>query len=199
MINSLKRLRSNRRLCIIDCGTSWLKEIIKSIEEVDYPYKVVTLKKVKVLNFDTIAGVIISGAPVLLSNEKLSDWLIEFKFIRNFKVPILGICLGHQIIGLFYGANLYKGTLVNRKEKIELVNEDFLFNEIGNHSLFREEHSEYITLPKNFVRLAKSLSCENEAMKHRSELIYGVQFHPEVSGVNGRKLFSNFCSLCNYK
>jgi GMP synthase (glutamine-hydrolysing) len=107
----------------------------------------------------------------------------------------LGICLGHQIIGLLYGAEIQAGKRIDKKERIEIIKENDLFKNIKNFSLFKQAHCESITLPTEFILLAKSKSCENEAMKHKNKKIYGVQFHPEVSEKNGRKLFDNFVKI----
>ena len=59
-----------------------------------------------------------------------------------------------------------------------------------------EDHCESISIPNGFKLIASSDVCVNEAMQHHSELIFGVQFHPEVSGNHGRILFENFIKLC---
>ena len=81
----------------------------------------------------------------------------------------------------------------------ENLAKDDLFQDIENHSLFQEEHSESITLPEEFLLLAKSKTCDNEVMKHKTKSIYGTQFHPEVSDNNGKILFRNFLKLCSDK
>ena len=86
--------------------------------------------------------------------------------------------------------------MIDKKEKIQIVNPDILFSSIPNNPIFREKHTEYTTLPKNFLLLAKSSSCQNEAMKHKTKNLYGVQFHPETSGNNGKTLLKNFLNLC---
>jgi GMP synthase (glutamine-hydrolysing) len=65
--------------------------------------------------------------------------------------------------------------------------------------LFRadEDHCEGITLPDQFILLARSRSYDVEAMKHREKDIYGVQFHPETSNEPGRKIAHNFLKLCS--
>lgn len=88
--------------------------------------------------------------------------------------------------------------MIDKKEKINLISKDeALFSGIKNGSLFREEHSEYVTLPDTFHLLAKSSSCNNEAMKHKSKKIYTTQFHPEMSGGDGTKIFENFLKMCS--
>ncbi|NCO97466.1 MAG: hypothetical protein COY38_04990 [Candidatus Aenigmarchaeota archaeon CG_4_10_14_0_8_um_filter_37_24] len=182
-------------ICIIDCGTSWLEEIKKNVSELKKPYKVIKFDEIEDCKFKSFSGIIISGAPTLLTQVDLKKYMSLFRFIKTVSIPILGICLGHQIIGLLYGSEVHVGKMVNKKEKIEIVKQDDLFLGIKNNSLFQEEHSEFITLPEEFQLLAKSKTCDNEAMKHKKRKIYGVQFHPEVSGSNGKMVLDNFLKI----
>jgi GMP synthase (glutamine-hydrolysing) len=59
-----------------------------------------------------------------------------------------------------------------------------------------EDHCESISIPPNFKLIGSSDACVNEAMQHQTKKIYGVQFHPEVSGNHGRVIFENFVHLC---
>jgi GMP synthase (glutamine-hydrolysing) len=61
---------------------------------------------------------------------------------------------------------------------------------------FMEDHCECISIPKDFLLVGVSDSCINEAMMHESKPLFGVQFHPEVSGNMGAILFQNFVQLC---
>jgi len=186
-------------ICIIDCGTSWLEEIKKNVSRFDYLYKVIKIDEIKDCNIESFSGIVISGAPTLLTMIDRQGYMDLFKFIKTVDVPILGICLGHQIIGLLNGSEINIGKRINKKEKIEIVRKKDLFVDIENNSLFQEDHSEYISLPVDFILLAKSESYDNEAMKHKNKKIYGTQFHPEVSDNNGKKLFGNFLNMCSRK
>jgi len=187
-------------ICIIDCGTSWLEEIKENVKASNHDFDVIKSKEVKNSDFKIFSGIIISGAPTNLTEINLQEEYMDiFSFLKNIEIPILGICLGHQIIGLLNGSEIKAGKLIDKMEHIEIIRENNLFTNIKNQSLFREEHSEYISLPNNFMLLAKSESCNNEAMKHRDKKIYSTQFHPEVSNINGRKLINNFLEMCNSK
>lgn len=191
--------RGNDMICIIDCGTSWLEEIKKNLIGLGYSFKVIKLDEIEGCKFESFSGIIISGSPILLTKVDLQKYLKLFRFIKSVNIPILGICFGHQIIGLEYGSEIHIGKLINKKEYIEIVKDNKLFSGVENNSLFQEDRSEYITLPGGFYLLAKSESCNNEAMKHKERKIYGVQFHPEVSGNNGKMLLENFLNLCSKK
>jgi len=183
-------------ICIIDCGTSWLEKIKKNVTDSNKQYKIIKLDEIIGCNFESFSGIIISGAPTLLTQVNLQEYLSPFKFIKTVNIPVLGICLGHQIIGLLYGSEIHTGKMIDKREQIEIVREDALFLDIRNHALFREEHLDFITLPEEFYLLAKSKTCDNEAMKHKRRKLYGIQFHPEVSNNNGKILFRNFLKMC---
>lgn len=185
-----------KKVCIVDCGTEWMSEIKNYVENSKFEYEVVNYKFANTSDFRGYSGVIITGAPIILTKLDIKDYLKNFKYVLNINIPILGICLGHQVIGLLHGANISKGVIIDKMERIEIVHYNSLFKDIKSNSQFREEHSEYIDLPNNFVLLARSASCGNEAMKHKNKNVFGVQFHPEVSGIAGELLLRNFFDIC---
>jgi GMP synthase (glutamine-hydrolysing) len=179
-------------ICIIDCGTTSLDELKQSVSLHGHESEVIKIDELK--GFDSrYSGIVISGAAILLTETDPKPYLEKFSFITQIKVPVLGICLGHQIIGLLHGSVIGKGEYIDKMEKIKIIDRDALFDGVTDN-MFREQHSEYITVPKGFKHLARSKSCENEAMMH--ENLYGVQFHPELSGEQGKKVFGNFLRLC---
>lgn len=186
-------------ICIIDCGTSWLEEIKEQVGSLNISYRVLKLDDIEDMGFELFSGIIISGAPTLLTKSNLQKYVDIFAFVKDSDMPILGICLGHQIIGLLYGTKIHIGEMIDKQEHIHFLNTSDLFQNIEDLSLFREEHSEFIDVPGDFDLLATSYSCVNESMKHKNKQIYGVQFHPEVSGENGKKLFYNFLQMCRLK
>ncbi len=159
----------------------------------------VKMNSLKDSHLEKFSGIIISGRPSFVTQENIPELLDLFGFIKTTKTPILGICFGHQIIWLLYGAIIKVWELAEKMETIDFLAESVLFAGIENTSLFRESHSEFISLPENFTLLAKSESCENESMKHTDRNIYSTQFHPEASGEVGRKLIANFLKTLKIK
>ena len=139
------------------------------------------------------AGLILGGGP---SIERAGNC---FKYVKELDYPILGICLGHQIIAAAYGGEVGSAG-IESYAKIELTikDENDIFKGLGNSMKVWTSHKDEVTkLPGDFKILASSSICEIEAMKHESKSLYGIQFHPEVYHTeNGPKLLENFYEVC---
>jgi len=133
---------------------------------------------------------------------------ISVKAIRYYadKLPILGVCLGHQSIGVAFGGKVRRAKTLKhgKSSKITHTAEGILkglpdpFEAIRYHSLVIDEGS----LPPELKVTARSLDDgEIMAVQHRELPIFGVQFHPESIGFNenyrrwGLKIFDNFLRI----
>lgn len=144
-----------------------------------------------------LKGIIFSGSPAFFTEVDHQPYVSEISPLLTWNVPVLGICFGHQLMGILHGANIYRGDPIRTNEKIRLLKTDQLFHGFQDSFEMQEDHTEGIDVPLNFTHLATSTSYINEAMKHKEKHFWGVQFHPEVSGENGLRLFRNFISVCN--
>jgi len=184
-----------RRVLIVDCGSR-----VDSIERMvaDFgvePHKI-GLDEAANTNPDEWSGLVISGSPTLLTVNSYRKHLESLHFARTTKRPLLGICFGHQIIGLLHGATVFRGVECRANQTVEVIHRDTLFEGLQETLSLVEDHCEGITLPAQFLHLAKSESYAVEAMKHRDKDLYGVQFHPEASGEAGQRIMRNFLRLC---
>ena len=128
---------------------------------------------------------IILGAPESVNDnlEYLSD---EIHLIQNYvsnSTPILGICLGSQLIAKAFGASVYHGP---KKEigffhdlRLDSNNMSKLFSNYDNPFTAFHWHEETFTLPQNAIRLVSSNSYPNQAFKIGTAV--GLQFHLEVN------------------
>lgn len=114
------------------------------------------------------------------------------------KIPILGICLGHQAICEVFGAKVtYAKKLMHGKQSVaELDTDSRLFRGMENKMTVARYHSlaaEAETIPEGLKITARTPDGEVMAVEHREFPVYGVQFHPEsVLTPEGRKIMENF-------
>ncbi len=114
------------------------------------------------------------------------------------KIPILGICLGHQAICEVFGAKVtYAKELMHGKQSVaELDTDSRLFRGMENKMTVARYHSlaaEAESIPEVLKITARTPDGEVMAVEHREFPVYGVQFHPEsVLTPEGRKIMENF-------
>ncbi len=149
----------------------------------------ISLNKIKKLAPEKI---VISPGPKTPNDSGISMDVVK-KFYK--KIPILGVCLGHQCIGQAFGSKIIhaKNVLHGKTSKI-FHNKDFLFKKIKNPFLAARYHSLVINeVPKNFTLTAWTTDNEIMGIKHKKYPIFGVQFHPEsFLTEEGDKLMHNF-------
>lgn len=183
---------------IIDMWSTWVGHIKKHIQEQGFIAKVITYTpQIDFLtqNTDNLSWIIISGSSLFPTISSIEELIPQFELLKDTHVPILGICLWHQIISLLYWGNLVKEEMINFLEKIHIICDNSIFLKIPDNSLFQEEHAKRASIPENFLHIASSSSSKNEAMKHKEKDIFWVQFHPEVSE-KWSTLFQNFLHFC---
>lgn len=161
---------------------------IKRIDEVDLQYIIDLNPK----------GIIISPGPGHPKDATLSLKAIDyFKEIK----PILGVCLGHQAIGYYFGAKIEKGKKPIHG-KIYKINhsEENIFKDIKNNINVTRYHSLIVnkdSVKNNFNINAISSDDVLMAMSHKQYPIYSVQFHPEAALTEyGHQMLKNFVNIC---
>lgn len=145
-----------------------------------------------------LKGIVISPGP-----KRPEDYLRIMEVLDLVKgfVPILGVCLGHQIIGHYFGASVKKASQPMHGKISEIHhNSSELFHRIPPSFSVTRYHSLVIdnkTMPESMEIDATTKEDEIMAIHHIVYPIYGIQFHPEAVLTDyGHPLIQNFISIC---
>lgn len=115
------------------------------------------------------------------------------------RVPMLGVCLGHQALGEFFGADLVPATrpMHGKVSAMRVLVNDELLRGLPATVEVTRYHSLLLTnLPAELVSTAVTDSDEVMAIRHRTLPLWGVQFHPEaILTRNGLQLLTNWVRL----
>lgn len=183
-------------ILILNCGSSktpYIEEIVDEFSD----YQTVGILDIQGIDFSTFKGVIISGAPLLITEINMEVYLKSMEKVVQSRLPILGICFGHQLLGLHFGAYGAKMKEDREFREIEVIEASPLFSKLPDIFYMQEDHCESISVAPNFKHIATSDTCVNEAMMHENLPYFGIQFHPEVSGNQGAIILENFISICH--
>lgn len=120
------------------------------------------------------------------------------QYVLNFPGPVLGICLGHQLMAYLYGGRLTRGLGEFGGVRIHVDDEDTILRGVGEEFLAWESHNiSVLKEPPGFRVIAHSDRVPVEAMVNEERLRFSVQFHPEVKHTQyGDLILRNFATLC---
>ncbi len=167
---------------MIDNYDSFTYNLVQYLMELGEKIKVYRNDKIDVKGIETLRPdrIVISPGP-----GTPKDAGISLDLVREFsgKIPILGVCLGHQVIGEAFGGKVIKAKrLMHGKTSIITHDGKTVFKKVDNpfdatryHSLILEKKS----LPKELVISAMTREKEIMAIRHKKYLVEGVQFDPE--------------------
>jgi len=184
-------------ILLIDNYDSFTYNLYQYIGEIYGDIKVVRNDEISIeeIRKMDLEGIVLSPGPGV--PEKAG---VCVEVIKEFgdKIPILGICLGHQAIGYAYGAKVIRADMVRHGKTSKIKHSgDKLFKNIESVISVMRYHSLIVnedTLPAELAVIAGSLDDGAiMALKHKDYEVYGVQFHPEsIFTENGKDIIKNF-------
>ena len=151
----------------------------------------VTIEEIEEMN---PKGIVISPGPGTPEDAGISVDVIKYFGER---IPILGICLGHQAIGYAYGGKIKRAKRIVHG-KVEPINVDGrgVLRNLSKETLFTRYHSLVVdgeSLPEELEVSAVSKDGEIMGLRHKKWPVEGVQFHPEsVASKDGKRILKNF-------
>lgn len=188
-----------RQILIIDNYDSFTYNLVQYFQELGahtqtFRNDKIGLEDMARLKFDRI---VVSPGP-----GRPEDSGASLEAIKNYyqKLPILGVCLGHQAIGYIFGGNIIKAptvmhgkvSYINHNNKGVLKGMPKPFTATRYHSLVIEKN----TLPQNLEITAETEDGVIMGIKEKTNPLYGVQFHPEsILTQDGKKILNNFLKI----
>ena len=158
----------------------------------------ITPQEIEALNPDHI---LISPGPCTPQDAGISIALIQHFARASARVPILGVCLGHQAIGAAFGGNVIRAPKLMHGKTSEVKHDGkTIFDGIPSVMTCTRYHSLIVAeegLPEELEVSARTADGDTiMALRHRSLPIEGVQFHPEsVLTVHGKQIIQNFLKM----
>ena len=186
-------------ILVIDNYDSFTYNLVQYLGELGADLKVFRNDKITLEEIGRLKPerAIISPGPGYPAQAGISE-----EFIKYFapRLPILGVCLGHQAVGEVYGGKITKAVnLMHGKTSLIYHNGEGVFKGIKSpfeatryHSLIVDRKS----LPDCLEITAETKEKEIMGLKHKKYKLYGVQFHPEsILTKEGMKLLDNFLRI----
>jgi para-aminobenzoate synthetase component 2 len=186
-------------ILVIDNYDSFTYNLVQYLGEMGEEIEVFRNDKISVPEIEKLApeALLISPGPGTPKDAGISlDVLHHFAG----KIPILGVCLGHQCIGEAFGGKIVLAPrLMHGKTSLIHHNNKNIFHEIPNPFEATRYHSLIIdndSLPECLEVTAWTDEKEIMGVQHKSYLVTGVQFHPEsILTMEGKRLLKNFLTL----
>jgi len=192
------------KIIVVDFGSQFTQLIARRVRELGVYSEIINHKKSnKLKNLSNIKGIIFSGGPlnVYETNKVKFD-----KNLLNKKVPVLGICFGHQIISKELGGKVKKSKhrefgLAKVKKKSDSKLTKNFFNKNGENNVWMSHADQVTHIPKNFKVIGSSVNSKLCMIENKKDNFYGIQFHPEVTHTDkGIIILKNFVfSICKTK
>ena len=191
------------KIIIIDFGSQFTQLIARKIRELGAYSEIINFKQIKnLIKNKSLKGVILSGGPLTATNKNAVKLNTS---ILSLKIPILGICYGHQILAKKLGGRVraskkreFGKALIKSKSKSPITKN--FFNKKIN-SVWMSHQDIVYKIPKSFKKIASSDNSKFAIIADEEKKYYGIQFHPEVSHTeNGKILIQNFLfNICKIK
>ena len=188
-------------LLLLDNYDSFTYNVYQLLAELGADVEVIRHDQTTVAEIEAkqYAGIVISPGPGVPRDAGISEDVIRE---LGGRVPILGICLGHQAICEVYGATITHAIKLMHGKKSDIIvdTDKKIFNGLPKvvegaryHSLIAKRD----TVPDTLEVIAEDRDGEVMGVKHKDFELYGLQFHPEsILTSHGMEMIKNFITLC---
>ncbi len=182
-------------ILMIDNYDSFTYNLVQYLGELGADLRVYRNNKISVEEVESLRPdqIVISPGPCTPNEAGISMAVIE-RF--SGKLPILGVCLGHQVIGQVFGGKIVRALPVHGKISEVYHNEKTVFRGIKNPFVATRYHS--LIIERESMPSCLEISAETSdgivmGVRHKEYAVEGVQFHPEsILTGEGKKILDNF-------
>ena len=177
-------------LLLVDNGSVFTKDISSTLSKSDVKFEQKSFDEISLDEIRKYDSFILSGRRQNDSQMNAKNSKIILHAV-NEKKKLLGICYGAEILALALGGTIRKSSVIQGEQKI-VSNESALC--AGKEIVFESHSYEISKLGNSLESIANSENCNNEIVKHKELLIYGTQFHPEMTK-DGQTMITKFTKL----
>ncbi len=190
---------SASKILVVDNYDSFVFNLVQYLAQIGAECTVLRNDEVAISEAKNFDGILISPGPGIPESAGISVDLVKFAAAEA--IPLLGVCLGHQAIGVAFGATVSRAPeLLHGKTSIVHHNSGGIFKDIADPFTATRYHSlaiERETLPPELEVTGSTDSGVVMAIQHRTLPISGVQFHPEsVLTQFGHQMLGNWLVAC---
>lgn len=187
-------------ILLIDNYDSFSYNLYQLIGSINKDIKVIRNDEMTISDIEALAPshIIVSPGPGRPKDSGICEQVIDY---FKGKIPIFGVCLGHQAIcEVFGGVVGYAKKLMHGKMSVvDIDNTSTIFKGMPDKIEAARYHSltaDRDTLPDTLKVIAETEDGEVMAVEHRDYPVYGVQFHPEsILTPDGRQILENFLDI----
>jgi anthranilate synthase/aminodeoxychorismate synthase-like glutamine amidotransferase len=189
-------------ILIIDNYDSFVYNLYQIIAPMVDAVKVIRNDRITLADIESLQpqGIILSPGP-----GRPEDAGICVDIIQKYsgKIPILGVCLGHQAIAVAYGGEVISaGEIIHGKPETVFHTQQNIYRDMPQPFIAGRYHSLIVapeSLPADLIVDAKTQASLIMGMRHITHATFGVQFHPEsILTPEGNTLLSAFCALTDH-
>jgi anthranilate synthase/aminodeoxychorismate synthase-like glutamine amidotransferase len=186
-------------ILVLDNYDSFTYNLVQYFGELGADLRVVRNDQITLGEIERLAPerIVVSPGPCTPSEAGISSEVIE---AFGGRLPILGVCLGHQCIGEVYGGDVVRADrLMHGKTSPIIHTGQGVFRDLPSPFEATRYHSLIVkreTLPDVLEITAETAEGEIMGLRHRTLPVHGVQFHPEsILTTEGKRLLRNFLEL----
>ena len=189
---------SRSKIVVLDFGSQYAHLIAKRFRALGY-YSEIALPSTDLSVFENAKGIVFSGGPASVYEDKVPEFNKE---ILNLKLPILGLCYGHQLMSYSHGGTVGKAEVGEfgfaTLNMTDAGKASPLFKGVSASTQVWMSHQDAVLSPgQGFEVIGSTKDCPYAALQNLSKKRFSLQCHCEVKDTpEGNKIFQNFADIC---